>query len=46
MTARAGAGMSALDEVLVPFAVIYELASLTLGRLRHRLTHGARRCPS
>jgi hypothetical protein len=38
--------MSALDEALVPFAVIYELASLTLGRLRHRLIHGTRRCPS
>lgn len=38
--------MSTLDEALVPFTVIYELASLTLERLRHRLTHAARRCPS
>ena len=38
--------MSTLDEALVPFALIYELASLTLGRLRHRLWHAARRCPS
>lgn len=38
--------MSVLNEVLVPFAVIYELASLALGRLRHRLTHAACRCPS
>ena len=39
--------MSALvDEALMPFAVIYELASMTLGRLRHRLIHINRRCLS
>ncbi|HKX08491.1 MAG TPA: hypothetical protein VJN67_09875 [Stellaceae bacterium] len=35
-----------LAEVLVPFAVIYELASLALARLRDRLNHAHRRCPS
>ena len=38
--------MSALDEALMPFAMIYELASLTLARLRHRLIHANCRCPS
>jgi len=38
--------MSALDEILTPFALIYELASLTLCRLRHRLNHANQRCPS
>lgn len=38
--------MSALDEVLTPFTLIYELASLTLARLRHRLNHSVQRCPS
>lgn len=38
--------MSALDDALTPFALIYELASLALGRLRHRLNHTAPRCPT
>jgi hypothetical protein len=36
--------MSALDDYLMPFAMIYELASLTLDRLRHRHTHFWQRC--
>jgi hypothetical protein len=38
--------MSALDEFLTPFTLIYELASLTLERLLHRLNHSVERCPS
>ncbi len=38
--------MSALDDYLMPFAVIYELAGMTLGRLWHRLNHSCERCPS
>jgi hypothetical protein len=38
--------MSRLDEVLTPFTLIYELASLTLERLRHRLNHSVQRCTS
>lgn len=38
--------MSALDDMLMPFAMIYELASLTLGRLRHRLAPCTQRYPS
>ncbi len=38
--------MSPLEEALMPFVLIYELASLTLCRLRYRLNHSAQRCPS
>lgn len=38
--------MSALADALTPFTLIYELASLTLDRLRHRFNHSAQRCPT
>ncbi len=38
--------MTALADALTPFTLIYELASLTLGRLRDRLNHSIKRCPS
>ena len=38
--------MTALDEFLTPFTLIYELASLTLDRFRHRLNHSVQRCAS
>jgi|GEM_PF-2811297 hypothetical protein len=38
--------MTALDDVLTPFAMIYEVASLTLGRIWDRLNHSAQRYPS
>jgi len=40
------AAMTALGEFLTPFAIVYELASLTLARLRHRFNHSSQRCPS
>ena len=38
--------MTALGEFLTPFAIVYELASLTRARLRHRFNHSSQRCPS
>jgi hypothetical protein len=38
--------MSALADVLTPFTLIYELASLTLDRLRDRRNVFLKRCPS
>jgi hypothetical protein len=37
--------MTALQEYLMPFAVIYELASLAVEWLRQRLNHSCQRCP-
>ena len=41
-----GATMTALGEFLTPFAIVYELASLTLACHRHRFNHSLRRHPS
>lgn len=38
--------MSELDEYLMPFAVLYELAGLALDRLRLRFNRSCERCPS
>ena len=40
------AAMTALGEFLTPFAIVYELASLTLARHRHRFNHSSHRCSS
>jgi len=40
------AAMTALGEFLTPFAIVYELASLTLARHRHRFNHSSQRCSS
>ena len=38
--------MSALDEYLLPFALVYEFASVMLCQFRARLNHTCERCPS
>ena len=37
--ADGSAAITALGEFLTPFTIVYELASVTLARLRHRFNH-------